>query len=535
MKVARRWRRFFYSSEEERRHLRPPPLAEFVAFLLAALVALAIYVGLQAWAFTNLRTAYESANVLEERIARDPLFKSVEAQGDSDRALRFNVMLDQLRLLVDEPERATDDRAPDQRDPFYLLWRVMTSDNEQLAKLKGMFFGVEFAPSLTQAVALACGLSLTCTCDAPGTSAGAAAASEEVAGGHVAALAAALANLPEGPFGQGFASTYVEGSPELTCQDIGAPSWYAAWDYLAFAPARREGDPNLVRALLTYYQAIPLNSQWSDPEPDKEQIRRYVAFILALVAGTHSTSGVRDARYWLQLVRGIEQYLILVTACFLTVALAWRSWQLRRQEEALTLVAEFSNHLQRVDRRAERRRQQSPSPSSDDSRQLARSASLEEAFLARLKPEGEQSWRGLWWTLPAYCFRVVSDRAALPADRTQDLVELFDNESAGLFESRGRLRTALGILPALGFLGTVHGIMLALSDIDRIAGSSGVELSSAVTDVGGSLGLAFATTVFALTLGILFKLWSDRQAEREASLAIRLKQELLPLLDPSLW
>jgi len=74
----------------------------------------------------------------------------------------------------------------------------------------------------------------------------------------------------------------------------------------------------------------------------------------------------------------------------------------------------------------------------------------------------------------------------------------------GLRSSRWPLRLISSILPAIGFVGTVRGIMLSLTGADQIVWASSVnERSSAISALSTDLGLAFATTLIALLLGIM--------------------------------
>lgn len=79
-----------------------------------------------------------------------------------------------------------------------------------------------------------------------------------------------------------------------------------------------------------------------------------------------------------------------------------------------------------------------------------------------------------------------------------------DNEFDRLASSRWPIRIAVALLPALGFIGTVRGIMLALSGADAIVWAETVnQRSAAISGLSGDLGLAFATTLLALLFGAL--------------------------------
>ncbi|WP_417604794.1 MotA/TolQ/ExbB proton channel family protein [Primorskyibacter flagellatus] len=77
----------------------------------------------------------------------------------------------------------------------------------------------------------------------------------------------------------------------------------------------------------------------------------------------------------------------------------------------------------------------------------------------------------------------------------------------GLRSSRWPLRLIAAILPAIGFVGTVRGIMLSLTGADQIVWATTInERSAAISALATDLGLAFATTLIALVLGIVLSL-----------------------------
>ena len=71
--------------------------------------------------------------------------------------------------------------------------------------------------------------------------------------------------------------------------------------------------------------------------------------------------------------------------------------------------------------------------------------------------------------------------------------------------SRGRLRVQWGLatIPAIGFIGTVRGVLEALSKAgDVVWAADRLERADAIAGLAGELGLAFSTTLFALLAGI---------------------------------
>ena len=71
--------------------------------------------------------------------------------------------------------------------------------------------------------------------------------------------------------------------------------------------------------------------------------------------------------------------------------------------------------------------------------------------------------------------------------------------------ARGRLRVQWGLatIPAIGFVGTVRGILEALSKAgDVVWAADRLDRADAIAELAGELGLAFSTTLFALLAGI---------------------------------
>lgn len=92
-----------------------------------------------------------------------------------------------------------------------------------------------------------------------------------------------------------------------------------------------------------------------------------------------------------------------------------------------------------------------------------------------------------------------------PAQRAYWKDQLMDQVAS----ARWPMRWAIAILPALGFIGTVRGIMNSLSGADAIVwASTSSERAQAISTLSADLGLAFSTTLLALAIGILLSLLS---------------------------
>ena len=122
----------------------------------------------------------------------------------------------------------------------------------------------------------------------------------------------------------------------------------------------------------------------------------------------------------------------------------------------------------------------------------------------------------------------VSDASALRA--------VTQTEADAIYNSGWLIRLLLGVLPAVGFLGTVLGIMSALADVDAISRvPPGPQQAVEVSFVAGTLGLAFATTAIALFAGLVLRFLHESLAAFETRMVTEQEAMLTPLVDPTLW
>ena len=88
-----------------------------------------------------------------------------------------------------------------------------------------------------------------------------------------------------------------------------------------------------------------------------------------------------------------------------------------------------------------------------------------------------------------------------------DLIDQWDHIRGQMFRkissARWPVKLTAALLPAIGFVGTVRGIMNSLSGADQIVWATSVnERSAAISALSSDLGLAFATTLIALLFGM---------------------------------
>ena len=99
------------------------------------------------------------------------------------------------------------------------------------------------------------------------------------------------------------------------------------------------------------------------------------------------------------------------------------------------------------------------------------------------------------------------------------LHELLDLIGQRLYTARWPVRWAAYTLPAIGFVGTVRGILNSLSNAsDVVLAVQPAEKAVAIGGLSGELGLAFATTLIALLLGIMLSVLNEIQVADEEHL-----------------
>jgi len=192
------------------------------------------------------------------------------------------------------------------------------------------------------------------------------------------------------------------------------------------------------------------------------------------------STDVKQARFWLSVYTGHEQRLILMVTIFGVLAVF-----LRISVFTVLLSMRQPAHVRLL---------------------TCMVSMLPVVALLALSHVGNAI---LWWV--SACFGWLSlcalfawlvsltkyqNRSVSPEDR--------DNDFDSVASTRWPVRLAAAILPAIGFVGTVRGIMLSLNGADAIVWAETVnERSGAISALSSDLGLAFATTLFALLGGVL--------------------------------
>ncbi|MFY8273211.1 MotA/TolQ/ExbB proton channel family protein [Pseudoalteromonas sp. SSDWG2] len=119
---------------------------------------------------------------------------------------------------------------------------------------------------------------------------------------------------------------------------------------------------------------------------------------------------------------------------------------------------------------------------------------------------------------------------------TEDLRAAVSLKDDKLYGSRWVIRWAAMTLPALGFIGTVRGILNSLTQADSIVwATTQAQRADAISQLAGELGLAFATTFIALVAGIVVSFFNEQQTKSEGSFIQELESWAVSSLDIHLY
>lgn len=294
---------------------------------------------------------------------------------------------------------------------------------------------------------------------------------------------------------------------------------------------------------------------------DDPQVQAIEDFAIALMASVDTDAGVTSARQLLAAARGLEQFLIvalfmMVGALMLERVLAFR----RRGWEIDRATSQIKANVAASDADAEKARVEAEAAAAKAAEEAAAKAAAEAAaaLVAGLpapqpaasaaKPGDDLQDRRTQQTERASRLRATIATLNLHIgsggqDRTSEVASdmvnavLNDLSQTSLYglsdertdkvaedlkvkvdSSRQLIGWGITTLPALGFLGTVHGILNALNGVSGLTQGDAAARLATLLNVSGALGLAFSTTLIALVGMMILTFFDIVQARSEKSM-----------------
>ncbi|RWB26414.1 MotA/TolQ/ExbB proton channel family protein [Mesorhizobium sp.] len=255
-------------------------------------------------------------------------------------------------------------------------------------------------------------------------------------------------------------------------------------------------------------------------------------FLEETLSRLESDSEVKRARSWLVLWRGPEQFFLVFTGIALLLLLGDRVWQRRQiKREAGQILVRLHEALDEVQKTKD------PKARSTAARSLAQRLERREGDKTHSSfvtvPDDGKGLGVRIDSVALYMAEKAVRRIVIEPREPELFRQICDGINAEVERSGWVLRYASRALPAIGFIGTVRGIMLALPAAQGLFGTSGPAQIAALNDVIEPLGLAFATTLIALVAGLVTGLLGDWEMAQEQVLLSRIEDSLIDRIDPA--
>lgn len=246
-------------------------------------------------------------------------------------------------------------------------------------------------------------------------------------------------------------------------------------------------------------------------EGRRMELQKAEQFMSGILTRLRSHPAVKQANWWMTLCRGYEQFFMLFIAFWMVLLLRARGKRRKREER---IGGDLADAV-----RLELKTLHTKSP--------------EDRLLVVQRLQTDAEFRK--HSIAKVMLKTCGDQLARAGEERRK--ENLDDLARQLRQNDGATRWSLvwmsRSLPAIGFVGTVHGISLAMMGADTLVrAGNAAEQATAVNLVAGNLGVAFSHTLIALVLGVILSWFSDRQAFRERALVSELERELGYLIDP---
>jgi len=290
---------------------------------------------------------------------------------------------------------------------------------------------------------------------------------------------------------------------------FGFVDFLSAGTYFHAAP---HDDAEVLRLLFRQTQLSACYDRFIEASPNcplsREAIEFSSSFLGALISALHAQDTVKYAVASLSLWLGWVQLALLFlffAMCGLLISRGLERWRYR---DAAALLRE---HVAKLEGRS----------AMTDRRRVAKALSenIDSCGLGNIVKRPVET-----------CVRALKQRGFNTDSLQKECDRLREREDS----TRWSLRWSSRALPALGFIGTVLGISQGLSASDTIVrAQTQAGQAAALSEVAGTLGMAFTTTLLALIFGLITSLLDEYQQQRELDLINDIEGALWPLVDPA--
>ena len=250
-----------------------------------------------------------------------------------------------------------------------------------------------------------------------------------------------------------------------------------------------------------------------DDEAKKEIYEVAMKFSQFLMGKIHSSENVAEKRKALVMYRGYEQQLMLCLLIFVLLVIFVRFLGRKGLEH---LLMDLDKSIPVV-------------PETEKKIEDYRKAALD-AVEGKISKYDEKHYTN---NIVYKTCIMVKNKLSSPLDGDADKMRnALTLDTERLYNSRWIVRWTAITIPAIGFVGTVRGILQSLSQADVIVwASTQSERAAAIGEISGELGLAFATTLIALVIGIGISIFNEHQSKNESDFVLMLEETMSKYLD----
>jgi len=484
-----------------------PKMVYIVTLLLSVVIGVWIYVSLVQHFYSNLAKAYLNGDAINEITLKEPGALMSEAETRSLRTEGGDAQKKLLFRLLSYFNLNDSSREPDPAS----VWLDGSKNKATADSWKKAWANDPSDPTATlhQTVDLLSGLIV------PGQSSECVKEYSEL---HKNILAAVLAGQPPAdwrPENRWRPSAAIEKQKKKSDNDnLDCPEdskkRKELFENLEAKVSLSRWDSKIIErpAELSNYEIIRLaRSNWSTEATSDSDARDM--FISRLMQELRGTDEVRGARRWVNGIIGWERLAVIVFAVWFSMIFVIRDFiQIPHLVHSRLIAAGLSDYVTEC-----RKRKEWP-----DSEERATFANrLATLVTGGRTPANPGDLFGTVHTIPT---RILSSAAAELNWRDSNFIEtIADAERREISHSRVFFDAMLPTFPAIGFIGTVSSLLIAMSQADKIVSTIDPQAkgiaAGQVTDI---LSLCFSTTFMALMCVLIFSPLAVAQRAREDKL-----------------